>query len=195
MTRSGLRRMSTCLPRVEATLGFGTKTASRYDCRTYCFESCTSKLNSRMTNGKWFFLGGLLVGALVLASCSSGNSSGGLGVYPKALGAADEASAIQSLRTIATAQQELRATRAAYGNFDALTQAGLLDARFAGSTPNLKGYRFTMNVTDSDFSVNADPHATATQPTTGVRHFYLDSADNSVHVNVSQAASKNDPAL
>jgi len=148
-----------------------------------------------MTNGKWSLLVGLLVGALVLASCSSGNSSNGLGVYPKAVGGADEASAIQSLRTIATAQAEMRATRGAYGNFDALTQAGLLDARFAGSTPNLRGYRFTMNVTDSDFSVNADPQATETQPATGVRHFYLDSADNSIHVNTTQAASKNDAVL
>ena len=149
----------------------------------------------QMTNGKWSLLVGLFVGALALASCSSGNSSGGLGVYPKALGAADSASAIQALRTIATAQQELKATRGVYGNFDALTQAGLLDARFAGSTPNLKGYRFTMNVTDSDFSVNADPQTTETQPTTGVRHFYLDSTDNSIHVNTTQAASKSDPFL
>ena len=149
----------------------------------------------QVTSGKWSLLVGLLVGALVLASCSSGNSSNGLGVYPKAVGGADEASAIQSLRTIATAQAEMRATRGAYGNFDALTQAGLLDARFAGSTPNLRGYRFTMNVTDSDFSVNADPQATETQPATGVRHFYLNSADNSIHANATQAASGNDPVL
>jgi len=148
-----------------------------------------------MINGKWFVLVGLCVGALMLASCSSGDSPKGVGVYPKAMGAADEASAIQALRTIATAQQELKATRGVYGNFDALTQAGLLDARFAGSTPNLKRYRFSMNATDSDFSVNADPQITETQPTTGVRHFYLDSADNSIHVNTTQAASKNDPVL
>src|SRR5258706_15539981 len=134
---------------------------------------------SQMMNGKWFVLIGLFVGALMLASCSAGNSNGGLGVYPKAMGAADEASAIQALRTIATAQQELKATRGVYGNFDALTQAGVLDARFAGSTPNLKGYRFSMNVTDADFSINADPQTTETQPTTGGRHFYLDSAENS----------------
>jgi hypothetical protein len=149
----------------------------------------------QMTNGKWSLLVGLLVGVLVFVSCSSGDSSKGLGVYPKSIGAADEASAIQALRTIATAQQELKATRGAYGSFDALTQAGLLDARFGGSTPNLKGYRFTMNATDSDFSVNADPQTTETHPTTGVRHFYLGSTDNSIHVNTTQAASKNDSAL
>ena len=146
-------------------------------------------------NERWSLLVGLFAGALVLASCSSGDSSKGLGVYPKAVSAADEASAIQSLRTIATAQQELKATRGAYGSFDALTQAGLLDLRFAGSAPNLKGYRFTMNVTESDFSVNADPQTTETQPTTGIRHFYLDSAENTLHVNPTQAASKNDPVL
>ena len=149
----------------------------------------------QMTNGKWSLLVGLFGAALVLASCSSGNSSEGLRVYPKAMGSADEASAIQALRTIATAQQELKATRGVYGSFDALTQAGLLDARFAGSTPNLKGYRFNLHVTDADFSVNADPQITETQPITGVRHFYLTSADNSIHVNPTQAASKNDPVL
>jgi hypothetical protein len=58
----------------------------------------------QMSNGKWFLLVGLFVGALGLASCSSGNSSEGLRVYPKAVGAADEASAIQSLRTIVIEQ-------------------------------------------------------------------------------------------
>jgi hypothetical protein len=149
----------------------------------------------QMTNGKWSLLVGLLVGALAFASCSSGSPSEGLRVYPKAVGAADEASAIQSLRTIATAQQQLKAMRGTYGSFDALTEAGLLDARFAGSAPNLKGYRFTMNATDSGFSVNAAPQTTETQPTTGSRHFYLDSTDNSIHLNVGQPASKNDPVL
>lgn len=149
----------------------------------------------QITNGKWSVLFGLVVATVVFASCSSGDSSKGLGVYPKTVSAADEASAIQALRTIATAQQQLIATRGVYGSFDALTEAGLLDLRFAGSAPNLKGYRFTMNVTDSDFSLNADPQKTETQPTTGVRHFYLDSTDNSIHVNAMQAASKNDPAL
>jgi len=133
----------------------------------------------------------------VLTSCSSGNnnSSGGLGVYPKAVGAADEASAIQTLRTIATAQGQLKAATGAYGSFEALTQAGFLDQRFAGATPNLKGYRFTIDATDSSFAVTADPQTTERQPTTGSRHFYLDSSENAVHVNPTGPASKNDPLL
>jgi predicted small secreted protein len=137
----------------------------------------------------------LLACALSLAACSSGNSSEGLGVYPKAMGAADEAFAIQALRTIATAETQLKATRGSYGDFNALTQAGVLDQRFAAATPNLKGYRFTITATDSDFSVAADPQMTETQPTTGSRHFYLDSSDNAVHANPKQAASKNDPVV
>jgi hypothetical protein len=138
---------------------------------------------------------GLLICAFFLFSCSSGNSSEGLGVYPKAMGAADEGSTIQALRTIATAQGQLKGTRGSYGDFAALVQAGFLDQRFAGNTPNLKGYRFTMTAADSEFSVNADPQTTETQPTTGSRHFYLDSSENAVHANPQQPASKSDPVV
>lgn len=134
-----------------------------------------------------------IVVGILLVSCSSGSSPGGL--YPKTVSAADEISAIQTLRTIASAQGQLRAGRGSYGDFDALVQAGFLDQRFSGNEPNLRGYRFTMKVTDSDFAVNADPQITESQPTTGVRHFYLDSSDNAVHVNPGQPASKNDPTL
>lgn len=137
---------------------------------------------------------GLLICAVFLASCS-GNSSEGLGVYPKAMGAADEGFAIQALRTIASAETQMKVTRGSYGDFDALTQAGYLDQRFAGQTPNQKGYRFTITASESDFSVNADPQTTETQPTTGSRHFYLDSSDNAVHANPKQPASKNDPVV
>ena len=140
-------------------------------------------------------LPGLLICAFFLLSCSSGNSSEGLRVYPKAMGAADEGSAIQALRTIASAETQMKVTRGSFGDFDALTQAGYLDQRFAGRTPNLKGYRFTLTASESDFSVNADPQTTETQPTTGSRHFYLDSSDNAVHANPQQAASKSDPVV
>lgn len=146
--------------------------------------------NYQITNGKWL----VLLVAVLLASCS-GNSSPGLGAYPKAVGAADEGSAIQALRTIASAQTQARVTRGSYGDFNTLTQAGFLDQRFAAASPNLRGYRFTMTVSDDGFSVNADPETTPTQPTTGSRHFYLDSSDNSIHVNATQAATKSDPRL
>ena len=135
----------------------------------------------------------LLLFGVLAATCT--DSSSGLGTLPKAVGAADEASAIQTLRTIASAETQFKAGTGAYGSFDAVVQAGFLDQRFAGSAPNLRGYQFTINSTESSYSVNADPHTTETQPTTGTRHFYLDSDDNIVRVNASQSASKSDPGL
>ncbi len=138
---------------------------------------------------------GLLLGLVLLASCSSGGSNEGLGVYPKAMGAADEGSAIQTLRTIATAEAQMKSTRGSYGDFEALTQAGYLDSRFAGPAPNQRGYRFTISASDAEFTVHADPQTTETQPTTGVRHFYLEGSENAVHANATQAASKSDPVV
>jgi len=143
------------------------------------------------SNLRW----GLLIYAFLLISCSSGNSSEGLRVYPKAVGAADEGSAIQALRTIASAEAQMKVTRGSYGDFEALVQGGYLDQRFAGSTPNLKGYRFTLTASESDFSAHADPQTTVTQPTTGIRHFYLDSSENAVHANPNQPASRTDPIV
>jgi len=149
----------------------------------------------KRSNRSLAVLVGCLLGMLLLASCSSGGSNEGLGVYPKAMGAADEGSAIQTLRTIATAEAQMKATRGSYGDFEALTQAGYLDSRFAGPTPNQRGYRFTISATDAEFTVHADPQTTETQPTTGVRHFYLEGSENAVHANASQAASKSDPVV
>src|SRR5437588_9454888 len=136
----------------------------------------------------------LLISMLLLVSCSSANSSEGARAYPKALGTSDQAFAIQALRMIATAHTQAKTMRGSYADFDTLVQAGFLDQRFAGAIPNLKGYRFSMTARDSDFFVNVDP-TTERQPTTGSRHFYLDSSDVSIHVNVSQSATRNDPTL
>jgi hypothetical protein len=149
----------------------------------------TNALSTRKLAG----LLGLLTSLVLLASCSSGDSSQGLGALPKAMGAAEEASTIQALRTIATAEGQLKATRGSYGDFEALTQAGFLDSRFASRTPNVQGYRFTISATDAEFTVNADPQATDKHPTTGTRHFYLDGSDNVMHANPTQTASKTDP--
>jgi len=134
----------------------------------------------------------MLLVALLLTSCSS--SQPGFGAYPKAVSAADEGFAIQALRTIATAQTQFKVTRGSYGDFDALTQAGFLDQRFASNMPMLKGYRLRMKSSENEFTVNADPEIQP-QGTTGTRHFYLDSSDNAIHVNATQTAGKSDPLL
>src|SRR5260221_14378886 len=126
---------------------------------------------------------GLFASLALLASCSSGDSSQGLGALPKAMGAAEEASTIQALRTIATAEGQLKATRGAYGDFDALTSAGFLDSRFSGRTPNVQGYRFTISATDADFAVNADPEGTDKHTTTGAPPFSPDEPENLISPN------------
>src|SRR5215831_3354472 len=106
----------------------------------------------------------LLIAALSFASCSARSSSEGLSVYPKAVDAADEGFAIQSLKMIATAQAQAKVMRGAYADFGGLTQAGFLDQRFAAATPTLKGYRFTMSANDSEFVVHADPQKSPAEP-------------------------------
>lgn len=146
-----------------------------------------------MKNGNLKWLG--LMVLIFLSSCTGGDSSPGAGAYPKAVNAVDETSAIQTMRTIATAQTQAKATRGSYGDFNTLVQAGFLDQRFASETPVLRGYRFKMTAGENDFSVSADPQLGEGQGTTGGRHFYLDSTDNTIHVNQSRAASKTDPSL
>lgn len=132
-----------------------------------------------------FALGALLL----ISSCGTP----GLNSYTKAVGAADEGLAIQTIRTIATAQEQYRATHDEYGGFDALTKAGVLDARFASEAPTLKGYRFTISTSASSFTINADPQATESQPAIGSRHFYFDSSDGVIRANKNQPASASDP--
>jgi hypothetical protein len=136
---------------------------------------------------------GLLTAGL-LSGCSSSGSEGS-GALPKAVGAADETSAIQTIRAIASAQTQAKAMRNSYGDFDTLVQLGFLDQRFAGTNPNLRGYRFSITANANEFAVTADPQPTANAPATGSRHFYLDSNDNVIHVNPSQPATRQDPSL
>jgi len=132
----------------------------------------------------------------LFAGCSTaGNGSEGLGAYPKSMGAADEGSAIQALRTIATAQTQAKAMRNSYADFDTLVQLGFLDRRFTGTNPNLRGYRFAVTASENEYSVTADPQPTETAPAGGSRHFYLDSTGNGIHVNPSQPATRQDPLL
>ncbi len=135
-----------------------------------------------------------LLVALLPASCSTGPSSS-QGGYQKSIKAVDETAAIQLLRTIATAQTQSKTTRGSYGDFNDLVQAGLLDQRFASTSPDLNGYRFTMRASESEFSVNADPQKSDESGTNGGRYFYLESSDGTIHVNPAKTATKSDPSL
>jgi hypothetical protein len=136
---------------------------------------------------------GWLVAVIFFAMLGTSCGSAGLESYTKAVSAADEGMAIQTIRSIVTAQEIYRATHDEYGSFDALTKAGVLDARFAGEAPNLKGYRFTMSPSATSFTINVDPEATEKQAAVGGRHFFLDSADGVIRSNSTLPAGPGDP--
>ena len=152
-------------------------------------DVASMKTHLHLTSIVW-----LLLACCWLSSCSSEGSEG-VRALPKAVNTADETSAIQSLRTISSAQTQAKAMRNSYADFDTLVELGFLDRRFSGSNPNLRGYRFSIVAKQDEFAVTADPQPSATAPTTGTRHFYLDSNDNVIHVNVTQTATRQDPPL
>jgi len=153
------------------------------------YQHSDKVLTMKTENAKWLALFVLVF----LSSCTG--DSGPAGALPKAVSAVDETSAIQTLRTIATAQAQAKATRGSYGDFNTLVQAGFLDQRFASDAPTARGYRFRMTAGECDFSVKADPETVEGKDKSGARHFYLDATDNTIHVNRTQTASKSDPAL
>ena len=123
--------------------------------------------------------------------------------WKAAVKAANEAAAIKSLRTIAEQQMLYYNShqRSSFGTFDEMLKERLLDDRYAGGTPVVEGYVFTMRVvpksttTQPGFAVNADPQVTEGVGATGKNHFYLDSDSNTIHVNSTQPATATDPPI
>ena len=120
-----------------------------------------------------------------------------------AIRSANEAAAIKSLRTIAE-QQMLYYNghnRSTFGTFDEMLKDGLLDARYAGTTPVVDGYVYTMKVIpksttqQASYAINTDPQQSEGVTATGKNHFYLDANSNTIHVNNTQPASPTDPPL
>jgi len=91
--------------------------------------------------------------------------------------------------------------RTTFGGFDEMLKEGLLDNRFAGTTPVVEGYIFTMRVIprstaqQAGYALNADPQVTEGVGATGKNHYYLDSDSNTIHVNDSQPATASDPSI
>jgi prepilin-type N-terminal cleavage/methylation domain-containing protein len=120
-----------------------------------------------------------------------------------AVRAANEAAAIKTLRTIAEQQMLYYNThqRSSYGTFDEMLKENLLDTRFAGGTPVIEGYVFTMKVVpksttaQAGYTINADPQVTEGVAATGKNHYYLDSNTNTIHVNAAQPATATDPPI
>ena len=151
----------------------------------------------------------VLAVALLISACGKtadnsvgGNSGNQAGVMKKSLNVANEAAAIRTLQTISRAQTQYMLSHAEeYGTFDQLVQDNYLDQRFAGTTPVVEGYAFSLKLTPKSdsgsaaYSVNADPKQADGTSTGGARHLYLDSSGNVVRANAGQPATANDPPL
>lgn len=123
--------------------------------------------------------------------------------WKAAVRSANEAAAVQNLRTL-TQQQMLYYNshqRTAYGTFDELVKEGVVDNKFAGTAPVVDGYIFTMTVipkttsTPPGYSINADPQVKEGVGATGRNHFFVDSDKNTIHVNNTQPAAATDPSI
>ena len=123
--------------------------------------------------------------------------------WKAAVKAANEASAIKTLRSIAEQQMLYYNShnRSAFGTFEEMLKDNLLDARFNSSTPVVEGYVFTMKVVPKStnqpagYTINADPQVSEGVSATGKNHFYMDSDTNTIHVNSAQPATVTDPPI
>ncbi len=120
-----------------------------------------------------------------------------------AVRSANEAAAIKTLRTIAEQQMLYYNShqRSTFGTFDEMLKENLLDSRFAGTTPVVDGYVYTMKVIPKStaqqpgYAVNTDPQVSVGVGATGRNHFYVDSDTNTIHVNATQPATVADPPI
>ena len=123
--------------------------------------------------------------------------------WKAAVRSANEAAAVKTLRTVAEQQMLYFNShqRRSFGNFEEMLKEGLLDTRFAGTTPVVDGYVYTMKVIpksttqQAGWALNADPQVTEGVGATGKNHFYLDSDTNTIHVNETQPATATDPPI
>lgn len=123
--------------------------------------------------------------------------------WKAAVKSANEAAAIKTLRTIAEQQMLFYNShqRTTFGTLDEMLKENMLDNRFAGTTPVVEGYIFTLRIipkstsTQPGYAVNADPQVTEGVSATGKNHFYLDSDSNTIHVNTTQPATVTDPPI
>ena len=116
----------------------------------------------------------------------------------------NEATAAQSIQTIKTLQTQYASKHQGKfaANFDELIKSVQLDDKFAGASPVVNGYIFTMKVEEPSqsrpafYSVNADPQVSEGVTATGTRHFYFDStlgATKSTEDN--RPAKADDPSM
>jgi prepilin-type N-terminal cleavage/methylation domain-containing protein len=128
---------------------------------------------------------GILIGAAVIG-------------FKAAQKAGNEAATLQDLKTIAAIEiQYYNTHNRTFGTFEQMVADKVLSTKFQGNPPSTDGYIFTLKVIPksatqpTSYTLNADPQT----DTTGGNHYYLDSADGSIHVNATQPAGPNDTPL
>jgi prepilin-type N-terminal cleavage/methylation domain-containing protein len=128
---------------------------------------------------------GILIGAAVIG-------------FKAAQKAGNEAATLQDLKTIAAIEiQYYNTHNRTFGTFEQMVADKVLSTKFSGNPPSTDGYIFTLKVIPksatqpTSYTLNADPQT----DTTGSNHYYIDSADGSIHVNATQPAGPNDAAL
>jgi prepilin-type N-terminal cleavage/methylation domain-containing protein len=95
----------------------------------------------------------------------------------------NETTAAQNIQTIKVLQSQYASKNQGRfaPTFDELIRTAQLDERFAGSSPVVNGYIFTMKSEEPSgtrpgfYSINADPQVPEGIGATGTRHFYFDS--------------------
>jgi prepilin-type N-terminal cleavage/methylation domain-containing protein len=109
----------------------------------------------------------------------------------------NENAAIQSLRQISQNQLSYRTRKGKFATFDELVKETEFNENFKGEKPVFNGYVFTMTVRERStgspafYSVKADPES----PSTGSRHFYIDSDKSTIKVNDEGEAGPDSPSL
>ncbi|HEX8472536.1 MAG TPA: type II secretion system protein [Pyrinomonadaceae bacterium] len=124
----------------------------------------------------------------------------GVPAWQASVRSTNEANAIRTLNTVATAQATYynSKNRTGYATFDQLVENGLMDARFKGEAPVVDGYVYTMTVTarapgqPAAYAVNANPEKPTGVTATGSQYFYRGSDTSAVHANSEQPATAND---
>lgn len=106
--------------------------------------------------------------------------------------AANEGSAIKSMRTLAAAEQTYQATVGAgtYGSLPQMRSSGLIDNALGEGEKN--SYRFQVSAAERTFTATATP----AEASSGMRSFYM-SADGLIHAAKKHglAADQDDPIL
>lgn len=145
--------------------------------------------------GKGMAVAGIVLGALSLVSVVPLGIISAIAI-PNLLAsrrAANEGSAIGSLRALAAAQHEYQETagNGEYGTLEELAGAGVIDPQLARGVKH--GYRFEVEVYENSYAVTASP---LEYSDTGTRSFYTSEAGVIRAADKrGRAADENDPAL